>query len=69
MFQCMQTIIKMAISIASVPSKTNFCVEHWSKLVGATNKAVFDLADIAKVISDEIWMSAKVGEMNYNSSH
>jgi len=29
----------------------------------------FDLADIAQVISDEVWMSAKVGEMNYNSSH
>jgi hypothetical protein len=45
------------------------CWGPGSKLAGATNKSVFDLADIAQVISDEVWMSAKVGEMNYNSSH
>ena len=45
------------------------CYGPGSKLAGATNNAVFDLADIAQVNSDEVWMSAKVGEMNYNSSH
>jgi hypothetical protein len=35
---------------------------------GATNKAIFALADISQVISDESWMSAKLGESNYESS-
>jgi len=39
-----------------------------SSISGATNKAIFALADISQVVSDESWMSARDGEDNYNAS-
>jgi len=44
---------------------------HWgpgSSPSGSTNKAIFDLANISQVISDETWMSAKQGQNNYDSA-